>query len=150
MALRPVLRACAVTTLAAALTATTAFPAAASPIVPPSAPDPARGAAGQQVASEVKGEEQQTISVDGIDPEALQSVEQDPTPSAEATDEPHAASESGRPTPQAAARRAARPTRRLDRPRRRPHAGDQAQPVPCKKGGASQCDAQRPRCRCVA
>ena len=85
MALRPVLRACAVTTLAAALTATTAFPAAASPIVPPSAPDPARGAAGQQVASEVKGEEQQTISVDGIDPEALQSVEQDPTPSAEAS-----------------------------------------------------------------
>jgi hypothetical protein len=119
MALRPVLRACAVTTLAAALTATTAFPAAASPIVPPSAPDPARGAVGQPVASEVKGEEQQTIAVDGIDPEALQSAEHGATPSAtptiepsaeptaEATDEPSAASESGQPTPQAAATRAA-------------------------------------------
>ncbi|WP_010145808.1 N-acetylmuramoyl-L-alanine amidase, partial [Citricoccus sp. CH26A] len=136
MALRPVLRTCAVTTLAAALTAATAFPAIASPIVPPSAPDPARNAVGQQVASEVKGEEQQTLAVDGIDPEALQPADQDampsadpsartsgtpaPEPSAEPTVgpsagpsvepsvEPSVAAESGQPTPQAAGTRSAR------------------------------------------
>jgi hypothetical protein len=127
MALRPVLRACAVTTLAAALTATTVFPAAANPLVRPSVPDPAASAAGQPVASEVKGEEQQTIAVSGIDPEALQSPEQKATPSTAPTVEPStaptvepstaptvepstapsASPETGQPTPQAAPTRAA-------------------------------------------
>ncbi|MDI3331010.1 MAG: S-layer homology domain-containing protein [Micrococcus sp.] len=115
LALRPVLRASAATTLAAALAATTVLPAAASPVVPPVPPsvtDTAEGAAGQQapaVASEVKGEDQQTLAVTGIDPEALtgtagSEAEATTAPSAE----PSTAPASGQPTPQAAGTRAAR------------------------------------------
>jgi hypothetical protein len=100
MAIRPVLRACAATTLAAALASTTVLPAAAGPVVPPAPPSvpesPATGGSGQQ-ASEVQGEEKQTIAVTGIDREALQAGEAGPG----------TAPESGQPTPQAAGARAA-------------------------------------------
>ena len=77
MALRPVLRTCAATSLAAALAASTALPASAGPAAPPTLATVAGSADTPQVASEVTGEQQQSITVTGIDPEALPVAEED-------------------------------------------------------------------------
>ncbi len=80
--LHPVLKAGAATALALTLTATTVLPATAMPVVPDTTAAPAVTAATSEnavdpavepgeVASEVKGAEEQSIALGGIDPEAL-------------------------------------------------------------------------------
>ncbi|GAA1120148.1 S-layer homology domain-containing protein [Citricoccus alkalitolerans] len=99
--LHPVLKAGAATALALTLTATTVLPATAMPVVPDttaapevttgtseSAVDPAVESG--EVASEVKGAEEQSIALGGIDPEALPAVTDTPesTPAPDVTDVP--------------------------------------------------------------
>jgi uncharacterized protein with LGFP repeats len=73
--LHPALKAGAATALALALTSTAVLPATAMPVVPeaPAAPTTPADPAVQsgQAASEVRGEEEQSIAIGGIDPEAL-------------------------------------------------------------------------------
>ncbi|MEW1982057.1 N-acetylmuramoyl-L-alanine amidase, partial [Citricoccus sp. NPDC079358] len=99
--LHPVLKAGAATALALTLTATTVLPATAMPVVPDTAAAPAVTTATSEsavdpavesgeVASEVKGDEEQSIALGGIDPEALPEVADTPesTPAPDATEAP--------------------------------------------------------------
>ena len=99
--LHPVLKAGAAAALALTITATTVLPATAMPVVPDTTAasavttatsentaDPAVESG--EVASEVKGAEEQSIALGGIDPEALPEVPDTPesTPAPDVTDAP--------------------------------------------------------------
>ncbi|GAA1674396.1 hypothetical protein GCM10010977_27640 [Citricoccus zhacaiensis] len=99
--LHPVLKAGAATALALTLTATTVLPATAMPVLPDTTAAPVVDTATSEnavdpaiesgeVASEVKGAEERSIALGGIDPEALPEVPDTPevTPAPDATQTP--------------------------------------------------------------